>query len=151
LRNLNFISTPPSSPKTIALHRDLMRFTKSLDFFLHLDCKLVDFIIFSIKISQFVEIFKPEVPQNVLIMSRYVNKSQKVLTNLENLDRVKSWSKNLSFKNLHRDKNKSCLNSWENLARFQKPLLIRSRCLDLDLNWSRLLKPPGLSRSHLMR
>jgi hypothetical protein len=39
-----------------------------------------------IKISQFVKIFEPEVPQNASIMSRYLDKSQKVSTNLKNLD-----------------------------------------------------------------
>ena len=39
-----------------------------------------------IEISQFVEIFEPEVPQKVLIMSRYLDKSRFVSTNLENLD-----------------------------------------------------------------
>ena len=42
---------------------------------------------FSIEISQFVNIFDPEVPQKVSIMSRYLDKSQKVSTNLENLDK----------------------------------------------------------------
>jgi hypothetical protein len=48
-----------------------------------------------IKISQFVKIFEPEVPQNASIMSRYLDKSQKVSTNLknldENLDAAKVW------------------------------------------------------------
>jgi hypothetical protein len=37
---------------------------------------------FSIKISQFVEIFDPEVPQKVSIMLRYLDKSRKVSTKI---------------------------------------------------------------------
>jgi len=75
-----------------------------------------------VEISQFVEIFDPEVPQKVLIMLRYLDKSQKVsqilkiLTNLENLnsldenlDAAKSRFKSLNFKNLDREEEKLVL------------------------------------------
>ncbi len=86
-----------------------------------------------------VEIFDPEVPQKVLIMSRYLDKSPKsrqISTNLNNLDRLdenldaaKSRLKSLDFKNLDREK---------------KAGLYTKDSLDLDLNWSRLSRPPGL-------
>ncbi len=93
-----------------------------------------------IKISQFVKIFKPEVPQQVLIMSRYLDKSQKVSTNLEkpqkiskiltvsiyldsldkNLDTAESRLKSLDFKNLNREIKIFSLDTMDNLDGFQK-------------------------------
>jgi hypothetical protein len=66
--------------------------------------KLKDFCIFLVKISQFIKTFHHFHTQNVLIMSRFLNKSRFVLTNLENLDvsrqsrqsQQKSWQDKVS-------------------------------------------------------
>ncbi len=50
---------------------------------------------FSIEISQFVQIFEPEVPQKVSIMSRYLDKSQKVSKILTVLIYLDSLDENL--------------------------------------------------------
>jgi hypothetical protein len=76
--------------------------------------------------SHFVEIFDGEVPQKVSIMSRYLDKSWKVSTNLknldsldENLDAAKSQLKSLDFKNLD-EKKKDDLDRRENLDTVKK-------------------------------
>ncbi len=87
---------------------------------LNLDWELVIFI----KISQFVKIFEPEVPQKVSIMLRLISKS---------LDKSqKSWPRHKKFWSQHNGQSQ----------RFSKVGLDRSRNLDLD--WSQLLRPPGL-------
>ena len=85
---------------------------------------------FSIEISQFVEIFEPEVSKKSWKSLDYVEKSQKsrfvstILICLDDLDKYldedKSWPKNLDFKNLDRDKIKVDLDVMDNLDRFQK-------------------------------
>ena len=83
-------------------------------------------------------------------MSRYLDKSRKVSTNLENLDDLdkyldedKSQPKNLDFKNLDRDLKKINLLVMDNLDDFKKLvstrrtfLILISTGLDLDLDWS---------------
>jgi hypothetical protein len=73
--------------------------------------KLVDFCIFLVEISQFVKTFCHFHTQNVSKMSRFLDKSRFVSTNLDNLDdldknldKTKSQLKSLDFKNLHREK-----------------------------------------------
>ena len=73
---------------------------------------------FLMEIYQFVKFYEPEFPKKVLIISRYLVKSQKVSTTLENLDLIesldnldknldtaKSQFKILDFKNLAETKN----------------------------------------------
>ena len=96
---------------------------------------------FSIEISQFVEIFEPEVSKKSWKSLDYVEKSRKFSINLESLDlsrrsrfvstisiclddldkyldEDKSRPKNLDFKNLDRDKIKVGLDRRENLDKF---------------------------------
>ncbi len=82
---------------------------------------------FSIEISQFVEIFEPEVSKKSWKSLDYVEKSweiSKVSICLDDLDKYlaedKSRPKNLDFKNLDRDKIKVDLDVMDNLDRFQK-------------------------------
>ena len=89
-RNLDFVSTSPSSPKSLDRDQEICRdmtFLANLNSLSRSRSRVSQFLShFSIKISQFVKIFYPEVPPKVKIMSRYLDKSQKVSTNLENLD-----------------------------------------------------------------
>jgi hypothetical protein len=98
---------------------------------------------FSIEISQFVEIFEPEVSKKSCKSLDYVEKSRKFSINLKSLDlsrrsrfvstisiclddldkyldEDKSRPKNLDFKNLDRDKIKVDLDVMDNPDRFQK-------------------------------
>ncbi len=54
------------------------------------------------------------------------------------LDKDKSWLKNLDFKNLDREKKNG------HSRRFSKVSLDTKDILDLDLDWSQLLRPPTL-------
>ncbi len=68
---------------------------------------------FSIEISQFVEIFEPEVLKKSWKSLNHVEKSQKFLICLDDLDKYldedKSRPKNLNFINLDREKKKLIL------------------------------------------
>ncbi len=88
---------------------------------------------FLIEISQFVEIFEPEVLKKSRLcreISKILDKSRKsqfvstisiCLDDLDKyLDEDKSWWKSLDFKNLDRDKIKVDLDVMDNLDRFQK-------------------------------
>ena len=95
---------------------------------------------FSIEISQFVEIFEPEVLKKSRLCRDYVEKSRKFSISLDlsrrsrfvstisiclddldkYLDEDKSRPKNLDFKNLDRDKIKVDLDVMDNLDGFQK-------------------------------
>ncbi len=82
---------------------------------------------FSIKISQFVKIFEPEVLKKSWKSLDYVEKSQKfskVSICLDDLDKYldedKSRPKNLDFKNLNREKKKVDLDMMDILDGFQK-------------------------------
>ena len=105
---------------------------------------------FSIEISQFVEIFEPEVLKKSPLcwqILKILDKSRKsrfvstILICLDDLDKYldedKSRPKNLDFKNLDRDKIKVDLNVMDNLDRFQKLVSTAKDVLDLDLDWSR--------------
>ncbi len=105
-RNLNFVSTPPSGPKSLDWDHNLSRFTKSIYFF-YLNPSLVDFIIF---LNQTFSIcWDWEAPQKVSLMLRYLNKYWKVLTNLKificfnnldkNIEAAKSQLKSLDLQN----------------------------------------------------
>jgi hypothetical protein len=85
-RSLNLVLMLPSSPKSLNGDQYLSRFTKSLNFFSIL-----------IESSQFVKIFEPEVPQKVLIMSRYLDKSWQISISLDNLNPAKSQLKQSWF------------------------------------------------------
>ena len=117
LINLNFVSTPPSSPKSVNRDREIcweMTFLTNLDSLSQSRSRVSQFYHISrSRFLYFVEIFDPEVPQKVLIISRYLNKSWKISTvsiylNIlyKNLDAAKSRLKSLSFKNLDREKKK---------------------------------------------
>jgi hypothetical protein len=88
--SLDFVSTPPSSSKSLDRDRETgrdMTFWANLDQFVSISIESWSISShFSIEISQLVEIFYPEVPQKVSIMSRYLDKPRKVSTNLENPD-----------------------------------------------------------------
>ena len=75
--------------------------------------------------------------QQISTISTRLNKLDK------NLDASKSRLKNLDFKNLDREKK-----SWSRPSRksrqFKKVSLDTKDVLDLDLDWSRLSRPPGL-------
>ena len=90
------------------------------------------------EISQFVKIFESEVPQKVSIILRNLekswkasNKSWKVSTNLKNLDSLdlsrqswwNSWHSLISILKILTKKKKSCLDSKNNLDKFQKLIL----------------------------
>ena len=114
---------------------------------------------FSIEISQFVEIFEPEVSKKSRLCRDYVEKSRKFSINLDlsrrsrfvstisiclddldkYLDEDKSRPKNLDFKNLDREKKKVDLDRRENLDGFQKLVstlrtfsISISICLDVE-------------------
>jgi hypothetical protein len=77
---------------------------------------------------------------------------------------ISTVHKSRQFKKLHLDKSQYglcpkvliCLDFWHCLDRdsqsrlsisiFSKPCLNKSRRLDLDLDWSQLLRPPGLEK-----
>jgi hypothetical protein len=74
--------------------------------------------------------------------SKSLNKSQKVVTNLENLD-----SFDLSWQSRQKSQQSLILieKSWFSKSRrFSKVCLDTKDILDLDLNWSQLLRPPCL-------
>ena len=60
-----------------------------------------------------------------------VEKSWRISMSLDNLNAAKSQLKSLDLKNLNQDWKKACLDE--------------SRNLYLDLNWSRLSRPPSLT------
>jgi hypothetical protein len=103
---------------------------------------------FSIEISQFVEIFEPEVSKKSWKSLDYVEKSWKFSINLDSLDKsrqsrfVSTISINISTKiNLDREKK-----NWSRhdgySRRFSKVSLDTKD--DLNLDWSRLSRPPRL-------
>ncbi len=105
---------------------------------------------FSIEISQFVEIFEPE----VLKKSRLCREISKILDKSRQSRFVSTISINISTKiNLDRkisilkistEKKEVDLHMMDILDGFQK-LVSTRRDLDLDLNWSRLSRPPRLN------
>ncbi len=111
---------------------------------------------FSIEISQFVEIFEPEVLKKSRKSLDYVEKSRKISKNLESLDlsrrsrfvstisicldnldkyldKDKSRPKNLDFKNLDREKKKVDLNVMDILDSFQK-LVSTRRTISISIS-----------------
>ncbi len=89
-RNLDFVTTPLSSPKSLNRDREICQDLKILAKHDNLSWSLLRVSqwmssYFSIEISQFVKIFEPEVPQKVSKMLGYLDKSWKVSKNLENL------------------------------------------------------------------
>ena len=78
-RSRNLVLTRPIGDRS-QKSRSRSRFTKCVNFFSLLIKSWLILSFFSIEISQFVEIFEPEVPQKISIKARYLYKSQKVLT-----------------------------------------------------------------------
>ncbi len=112
---------------------------------------------FLVKISQSVKTFHHFQTQKVSIMSRFLDKSCWVLTNLDqswcvstnldnlnkNLDTSKSWLKSLDWKNLNQEK-KFLVLTWWIILTLKKVDLDTKDNLDLDLNLSWLSRPPSL-------
>ena len=95
-RNLDFVSTPPSSLKSLDQDLEICRdmtFLANLDSLSWSQLRVGQF--YHISRSRFVKIFDPEVSQKVSIMLKYLNKSWKVSTNLKNLN--KSWKSQQSW------------------------------------------------------
>ncbi len=87
------------------------------------------------EISQFVKIFESEVPQKVSIISRNLEKSWKASTNLERSRQISkiltvSIYRLISILKILTKKKKSCLDSKNNLEKFQEFLISISIGLD---------------------
>ncbi len=148
-RLLDFVSTSMSRPKSLdqdwEIHRDL-KILACLDSLSWSQLRSAWIFVFSHRDFSIRQDFSSFQTQKALTMSRFLNKSQKswrVLTNLDNLNESKSRLNNHDFKNHNWGKK-----SWSRPSRkswqFKKVSLDTKDALDLNLDWSRLPRPPCL-------
>ncbi len=142
--SLDFVSTSMSRPKSLHRDREIRRDLKILAFLDSLfgsrlrSAWILIFSCWDFSIRRDFSSFSDskgldnvEISQQILTISTRLDNLDK------NLDASKSWVKSLNFKNLDREKKNW---SWH----FKKVSLDTKDVLDLDLDWSRLLRPPGL-------